>query len=274
MMANGHVVAGDYASAMQTKKINQARDEQMRYMRPLISAFVAALLLTVAAACSSGDDGATGAAATDAADPAGGETGPYKLTQQFDLSITMSSTKFSETRRIPRMYGCKQDNVSVPISWGDVPEGAVSLALLMESNQFPGEPWVHWLLWNIPTDLGELPEAVPNGPDAPSVGPKAGQGTSSDETVGWSGPCPEPVTLGVSTSRTGTAGGLRSVADADRSTAEYFFKLFALDTELDLGPETDKDAFLRAIDGHVIAGGELEGEQVSQTQIKKHGDGL
>ena len=252
----------------------------MRHARYIAIALHVAVAAMAFAACSSGgDDVATGAAAaTDAAEPAGDpaveETGPYKLSQQFDLSITMSSTKFNETRRIPRKYGCKQDNVSVPISWDDVPDGAVSLALLMESNQFPGEPWVHWLLWNIPTDLRELPEAVPNGTDAPSVGPKAGQGTSSDETVGWSGPCPEPVTLGVSTSRTGTAGGLRSVADADRSTAEYFFKLFALDTELDLGPETDKDAFLRAIDGHVIAGGELKGEQVSQTQIKKHGDGL
>ena len=246
----------------------------MRHARYIAIALHVAVAAMAFAACSSGDDGATGAAATDAADPAGGETGPYKLTQQFDLSITMSSTKFSETRRIPRMYGCKQDDVSVPISWGDVPDGAVSLALLMDSSQFPGEPWVHWLLWNIPTDLRELPEAVPNGPDAPSVGPKAGQGTNSGETVGWSGPCPEPVTLGVSTSRSGTAGGLRSVADAERSTAEYFFKLYALDTELELGPETDKNAFLRAIDGHVIAGGELKGEQVSQTQIKKHGDGL
>ena len=247
----------------------------MRHARYIAIALHVAVAAMAFAACSSGgDDGATGAAATDAADPAGGETGPYKLTQQFDLSITMSSTKFSETRRIPRMYGCKQDNVSVPISWGDVPDGTVSLALLMESNQFPGELYVHWLLWNIPTDLGELPEAVPNGPDAPSVGPKAAQGTNSDETVGWTGPCPEPVTLGVSTSRTGTAGGLRSVADAERSTAEYFFKLYALDTELDLGPEADKNAFLRAIDGHVVAGGELQGEQVSQTQIKKHGDGL
>ena len=114
----------------------------------------------------------------------------------------------------------------------------------------------------------------PTGLTAPSVGPKAGQGTNSDETVGWTGPCPEPVTLGVSTSRIGTSGGLRPVADAERSTAEYFFKLYALDTELELGPEADKNAFLRAIDGHVIAGGELKGEQVSQTQIKKHGDGL
>ena len=247
----------------------------MRHARYIAIALHVAVAAMAFAACSSGDDdGATGAAATDAAEPAGAETGPYKLTQQFDLSITMSSTKFSETRRIPRKYGCKQDNVSVPISWGDVPDGAVSLALLLDSTQYPGERHVHWLLWNIPTDLGELPEAVPNGPDAPSVGPKAAQGTNSDATVGWSGPCPEPVTLGVSTSRTGTAGGLKSVADAERSTAEYFFKLYALDTELDLGPETDKNAFLRAIDGHVVAGGELKGEQVSQTQIKKHGDGL
>ena len=234
-----------------------------------------ALLALLAAGCSSSDEEGGGQAG--AASEAGSEEGAgnvYKLAQQFDMTIDVSSTKFNETRRIPRMYGCKQDNVSVPISWGDVPDGAVSLALLMDSTQYPGERHVHWLLWNIPVDLRDLPEAVANGPDAPSVGPRAAQGTNSDGTVGWSGPCPEPVTLGVSTSRTGTAGGLRSVADAERSTAEYYFTLYALDTELDLGPETDKNAFLRAIDGHVIAGGELKGEQVSQTQIKQHGDGL
>ena len=111
----------------------------MRHARYIAIALHVAVAAMAFAACSSGgDDGATGAAATDAADPAGGETGPYKLTQQFDLSITMSSTKFSETRRIPRMYGCKQDDVSVPISWGDVPDGAVSLALLMDSRPVPG----------------------------------------------------------------------------------------------------------------------------------------
>ena len=161
----------------------------MRYMRLLLTALAAALLLIAAAACSSGDgdEGAGGAAATDAADPGsgGGDTGPYKLTQQFDMSITMSSTKFNETRRIPRKYGCDQDDVSAPISWADVPEGAVSLALLMESNQFPGEMYVHWLLWNIPADLRELPEAVPNGPDAPSRRPRI-QRTASRMSAGSS----------------------------------------------------------------------------------------
>ena len=124
-----------------------------------------ALLLAVAAACSSGDDGsevdapAAAAGDTEAAPEAGAE-GEYALTQQFELSIAVASTKFNETRRIPRKYSCTAEDVSPPITWGDVPGGTVSLALLMESNQHPGPLWVHWLLWGIPPDARELPEGI------------------------------------------------------------------------------------------------------------------
>ena len=147
---------------------------------------VLALLLVVAAACSSGDSGTeTGAPAAEA----GAETG-YELAQQFELSITVASTEFNETRRIPRKYSCTDADGSTPITWGEVPDGTVSLALLMESNQHPGPLWVHWLLWGIPPDARELPEGIARAGDAPAVGPSAAQGTNDDKVVGWSGPCP------------------------------------------------------------------------------------
>ena len=211
---------------------------------------VLALLLVVAAACSSGDSGTeTGAPAAEA----GAETG-YELAQQFELSITVASTEFDETRRIPRKYSCTEEDVSTPITWGDVPDGTVSLALLVESNQHPGPLWVHWLLWGIPPDARELPEDIARAGDAPAVGPSAAQGTNNEKVVGWSGPCPPTLVLDYIP---GHGGGPR------RAASQYFFRLYALDIDLELEPGATEDDFLRAIDGHILAGGELVGEHVS-----------
>ena len=104
---------------------------------------VAALLFMLALGCSSDDDGAAPAAASDAEDGAEPAVGQYALAQRFDLSVAVTSTRFSETRRIPRTYSCTQDDISPPITWGDVPEGTVSIALMVDSDQFPGPLWGH-----------------------------------------------------------------------------------------------------------------------------------
>ena len=132
------------------------------------------------------------------------------------------------------------------------------MALVVDSTQHPGARWVHWVLWGIPADSRQLPEAVLEGPEAPSVGPDARQGTNSEANVGWTGPCPPPIDIG---DRAGEG------TPKDRVVSEYFFKLYALDTNVDLGPDATKADLLRAIDGHILAGGELMGEQVSKTQI-------
>ena len=222
-----------------------------------------ALVLVVVAACSSGDGGsddsapAAAAGKGETAPAAGADDGEYALTQQFDLSIAVTSTKFNETRRIPRKYSCTQDDVSPPITWGDVPDGTVSLALMVDSDQHPGSLWAHWVLWGIPADARALPEEIPNAHEAPAVGPDAAQGTNDEGKIGWSGPCPGTLKLSF---QPGHGGGPIKAANS------YYFRLYALDTDLDLGPETTKWDFLRAIDGHVLAGGELVGEQVSSKQ--------
>ena len=229
-----------------------------------------AVLAAGAVACSGGDEEAdtqpvapasaptavaadTPTAAVD--DAASGSDGEHQLAQQFDLTIEMTSTEFNERKRIPKKYGCEQEDVSPPITWKDVPAGTVSLALLVDSDQFPGPRSVHWVLWGIPPDARELPEAVANGPEAPTIGPMARQGTNDDQKTGWSGPCPEPVIF-----RTTSEGH----PQGDTLVKRYSFSLFALDTNIDLGPEAGKADLLRAIDGHILAGGQLIGEQVGK----------
>ena len=225
------------------------------------------------ASCSSEDDSGTETAVAPAAAggaPAAADTPvpadtevlvavveTYELAQQFELSINVTSTKFNRIRRIPRKYSCTEEDISPPISWSEPPEGTVSLALVVDSNQHPGALWAHWVLWGIPLDSRELPESVPNAPDAPSIGPNARQGTNNEDEVGWSGPCPPPIDL---------ASDARGTAK-DRVVSEYFFKLYALDTDIDLGPDATKEDLLRAIDGHILAGGEVMGEHVAKTQI-------
>lgn len=219
-----------------------------------LALLVAALNLTVALGCSTGDNG--GAAA--AADTEGGSEAAvevYALAQQFDVSIPATSTKFNETRRIPRTYGCARDDISPPFTWGDVPDGTVSIAVMVDSDQVPGPRWGHWVLWGLPPDTRGLPEGVPNTHEVPDVGPKARQGRNGDGKIGWSGPCPPPIAL---SSQPGHGGGPIQVASC------YFFRVYALDVDLSLTADATKWDFLRAIDGHVLAGGELVGEQVGE----------
>ena len=149
----------------------------MQRLKPLHAICAFALLVGLATACSSsdGNDGQAGAAG-GAGETQSGDI--YSLKQQFPMSIDMSSTKFNETRRIPRDYSCERDDISPPIDWGDVPDGTVSLALLVDSDQAPGKAWVHWVLWGIPSDATGLPEGVPDTP-ASAVG--GSQGRSGDQ---------------------------------------------------------------------------------------------
>ena len=222
----------------------------------------AALSAALALGCGSDDGGGQGGGASGGGEGAGNV---YKLAQQFDMSIEVSSAKFNETRRIPRTYSCEREDVSPPIDWSGVPDGAVSLALLVDSDQLVREEvpdlfWVHWVLWNIPPDAAGLPENVPKTASVPSIGPNAGQGVNDEEVVGWSGPC--KAGLGI-----GWTAGSNLRQQQSQAVGKYYFRLYALDTEVQLGPDATKNDLLRAIDGHVLAGGQLVGEFVGQVKL-------
>ena len=252
----------------------------------------ALLLALFIAGCSSSEDdgGATGGAA--AADTSSGgddeATEGYRLTQAFDMSIEVTSPVFSRIRRIPKDHSCTPKalkpgqsfevnydptrtfaNSSPPLEWTGVPEGTVSIALVMVSDQIaavkdiissqgeiesaPDNAWSHWVIWNIPADSTGLPEAVATTTGALAIGPNTRQGVNDDKTVGYSGPCPPPVTLPHS-----------DYKGTPKVVFSYFFHVYALDIEVDLGPETTKGELLKAIDGHVLAGGEIKGEFVAK----------
>ena len=236
---------------------------QIRLSRAMLVA--GGLLAALVLGCSSsGDEGGQAGAASDGG---GGEGAGnvYKLAQQFDLSIEVSSTKFNETRRIPRTYSCERDDISPPIDWTGVPDGAVSLALLVDSDQLVREEvpdlfWVHWVLWNIPPDASGVPENVPKTASVSSIGPNAGQGTNDEQNIGWSGPC--KAGLGI-----GWTAGSNLRQQQSQAVGQYYFRVYALDTELQLGSDATKNDFLRAIDGHVLAAGVLTGEFVGQVKL-------
>lgn len=153
------------------------------------------------------------------------------------MKLTIQSSAFSDGQVIPPQYTGDGEDLSPPLNWSGIPADARELALICDDPDAPRpEPWVHWVLYKLPADIRSLPAGVP-GQARLSEPAGALQGRNSWPTTGYRGPAP-PHGHGVH---------------------HYHFKLYALDTPLDLPPELTKDELLRRIEGHVIAAGELVG---------------
>jgi len=141
------------------------------------------------------------------------------------MSFELSSA-FVNGGPIPRKYTCDGEDISPPLQWSDPPQGTQSVALIADDPDAPLSPWTHWLLYNLPSESCALPEAVP--PDA-ELADGSRHGKNSWERLGYGGPCPP------------------------RGMHRYFFKLYALDTVLELLPGASKEALLQAMGGHILA---------------------
>lgn len=148
------------------------------------------------------------------------------------MDIRLTSTAFTDGGTIPKKYTCDGADVSPPLAWDNVPEGTKSFALICDDPDAPMGTWVHWVLFNLPADTRNLPEAVP--PDK-ELSNGARQGTNDFRKIGYGGPCPPS------------------------GTHRYYFKLYALDTLLDLPAGASKAQLLKAMEGHVLAEGQLMG---------------
>lgn len=146
--------------------------------------------------------------------------------------MEIKSSVFKEGGMIPGKYTCDGADVSPPLEWSKVPDGTKTFALIGDDPDAPMGTWVHWVIFNIPGDLRELSEGIPTL-DTLENGTR--QGTNDFWKTGYGGPCPP------------------------RGTHRYYFKLYALDTELDIGRTTKKE-LLRAMDGHILAEGRLMGK--------------
>jgi hypothetical protein len=154
--------------------------------------------------------------------------------------LELTSGAFEPGESIPMRHACHGENLSPPLTWNNPPDGTESFALVMDDPDavdVVGYVWDHWLLYNIPPDLRALPEGVP--PD-PELTDGSLQGENSAGELGYGGPCPP--------------SGQRH---------EYVFRLYALDTMLNLETGETKDAILKAIEGHVLAEAELVGAYTS-----------
>ena len=148
------------------------------------------------------------------------------------MAFELTSAAFAAGERIPRKYTCDGEDISPPLKWSNAPQDAQSFALIADDPDAPIGTWVHWVLYNLPGQTVALAQAVPPDADLPDGGR---HGKNSWGRLGYGGPCPP--------------GG----------THRYFFKLYALDTVLDLAAGASKEQLLQAMQGHILAQTELMG---------------
>lgn len=151
--------------------------------------------------------------------------------------MEIRSSAFEAQTRIPVKYTGEGDDVSPPLSWSGAPDGVAGYALICDDPDAPGdEPWVHWVIYNIPAGASGLGENIAKTETLEEPA-GAAQGTNSWGTLGYGGPMPPP----------------------GHGPHHYHFRLWALPESLDHRPGLSKDELLEAIQDHALAEAELIG---------------
>jgi Raf kinase inhibitor-like YbhB/YbcL family protein len=155
------------------------------------------------------------------------------ILDSFDMEATamgtieLTSPAFRQREHMPSKYTCDGMDVNPPLMVENIPPKAKSLALIVDDPDAPRGTWVHWVIWNVDPGTREIKEqSIPTG---------ATQGMNDFGNRDYGGPCPPS------------------------GTHRYFFKLYALDTALTLGPDATKAALEVAMKGHILAEAELIG---------------
>jgi Raf kinase inhibitor-like YbhB/YbcL family protein len=149
------------------------------------------------------------------------------------MKIQLTSTAFADGQPIPRRHAFDEQNISPALQWTGVPPGAKSLALICDDPDAPVGTWVHWVIYDLPPSAAGLSEGVPKSPELPNG---AKQGVNDFKRTGYGGPAPP-------------AG----------KPHRYFFKIYALDIKPDLKTGLTKKELLKAMEGHILAEGQLMG---------------
>lgn len=146
--------------------------------------------------------------------------------------MKLESSAFTPNQLIPATYTCDGKDLSPPLSWSEPPEGTKSLVLIVDDPDAPDRTFVHWVVYNLPATTRQLPEGLSHQPELSQGGI---QGKNDFDRYGYGGPCPPS------------------------GTHRYFFKLYAVDTGLELEPGATKSAVLQALEGRVLEQAELVG---------------
>jgi Raf kinase inhibitor-like YbhB/YbcL family protein len=146
----------------------------------------------------------------------------------------LKTPAFQAGGEIPKQYTCEGEDLSPGLQWSDAPKGTQSFALIAEDPDAPSGTYTHWVLYDLPPSVAELPQGLPRKEHLKFGGL---QGTNDFGKIGYGGPCPP-------------AG----------KPHRYFFKLYAMDTVLGLKPGAKKQDVERAMEGHVLAQAEIMGK--------------
>lgn len=168
--------------------------------------------------------------ATQTPPPAPSPTPVAQTSKSAQLKVI--SAAFKEGESIPRQYTCQGVNISPPLEWSGVPKAAKSIAIIADDPDAPSGTFTHWVLYNLPADKIGLIENTPPAETLPGGGM---QGENDFHKTGYGGPCPPS------------------------GTHRYFFKIYALDSELSLKAGASKTDVEQAMQGHIIAQGQLMG---------------
>jgi Raf kinase inhibitor-like YbhB/YbcL family protein len=143
--------------------------------------------------------------------------------------MKLTSPLFRHGEHIPQMFTCLDKNVNPPLQFGEVSQNTKSLVLIFEDVDATPKPWTHWLLFDIPSSVTEIIEAtIPDG---------ATEGLANNHSFGYEGPCPKYF----------------------KGTHHYWFRLYALDTKLNLPAQTEREEVEEKMKEHVVAKAELLG---------------
>lgn len=144
--------------------------------------------------------------------------------------LQFTELPFSPYDTVPTEYTCEGDDVSPALEWIGVPSGTESFVLIVDDPDAPGQTFTHWVLFNIPGDETELPRDVDVETEFAGTTPSPREGVNDFGSVGYGGPCPPP----------------------GHGEHRYFFRLYALDTVLDLNAGVAKSEVRDAMGGHVL----------------------
>jgi hypothetical protein len=147
--------------------------------------------------------------------------------------LDLKTTAFRTSGYIPRQFTCEGANASPALAWSDPPVGTLSFALIVDDPDAPMGTFVHWVVYNLPPTTRQLPEGAAGSGDLRDRGM---QGVNDFSKSGYGGPCPPP-----------------------GKPHRYFFRLYALDSKLNLKAGARRAEVDRAMKGHVLAQAELMG---------------
>ena len=151
----------------------------------------------------------------------------------MNKAFQLASKDFQAGAAVPRQHTCEGADQSPELHWSDAPAGALTFALVVNDPDAPVGDWVHWVAWNIPSPEHEM---AANFPRQEQTANGTRQGRNDFRKIGYNGPCPPP-----------------------GKTHRYFFRLYALDTKLDLQPGATRAQLDAAMQGHILAKAEYMG---------------